>query len=77
MDLNKIALEVVEKIANMKNGERQTISRLVGQKLSIEEMFKIYEIVTNEVSKRGITLDYSSHKDKFEGLPFNLDFIKR
>ena len=77
MDLNKIALEVVEKIANMKDGERETISRLVRQRLSTEEMFKICEIVTNEASKRGITLDYSSHKDKFEGLPFNLDFVKR
>jgi hypothetical protein len=38
------------------------------------DLFALYFELLRKAEKEGILLDMSSHEDKLEGLPFNLDF---
>lgn len=41
------------------------------------DLFDIHFALFDAAEKVGLTLDMSSHENKVEGLPFNLDFILR
>jgi len=41
------------------------------------DLFDIHFALFEAAEKAGLKLDMSSHEDKVEGLPFNLDFILR
>ena len=41
------------------------------------DLFDIHFALFETDEKVGLTLDMSSHENKVEGLPFNLDFILR
>jgi hypothetical protein len=45
--------------------------------LGTRELFQIHERAFRHAEDEGYVLDMSSHDSKVEGLPFNLDFVKR
>jgi len=77
LDLSSIVNEVVKKIINMEDGSVSTIEKIVEEDLTISELFKVQEMVIEELKKYNVELDYSEHNDKFEGLSFNLEFVKK
>lgn len=77
MNLANIINNVINEIINMKDGNSSTIRDLIKVNLTIPELFEVQEAVVKELKKHNIMLDYSKHDGKFEGLPFNLEFVKR
>jgi len=84
--MNKTIKEAIEAelkyIDQMNYGESSTTSRIMGilgfESLFMEDLFDIEDGVFSAVEKtRDYVLDKSSHENMLEGLPFNLDFVKK
>ena len=77
--LNEIVYNVIKKIIDLPDGSETTISELVNDKETfnnIELMFKITEMVHLVCEKININLDGSKYNGMYVGLPFNIPFVK-
>ncbi|MCF0128628.1 MAG: hypothetical protein HUJ70_08650 [Pseudobutyrivibrio sp.] len=80
-ELRIITERIMALIENHKDGDRVTMAELVketgaGTKdFDIEDMFEIQTAVFDAAKERGIKLDISEHEGKFEGMPFQLEFL--
>lgn len=86
MDKNKldgIIPILVERLKASPDGYDITTAQLLqvaGYRLDDFEFMDLFDIhfaLFEAAEKTGLTLDMSSHENKVEGLPFNLDFILR
>lgn len=83
--MKKIVKEAIEAelkyIDDMPYGDATTTARIMhmlGYNLGFEELMDVEFAVYDEVEKtRDYVMDKSSHYNKVEGLPFNLDFVKK
>lgn len=80
-DKEKIISEAAKLIANLPNKSNTTTGRAVGkvcpdmvEKIEFSEFFDIHNAIVETLEQQDIILDFSSHDDKVEGLPWNLDF---
>ena len=78
--MDKKVCEMIERIKQLPDGTATTTARLLLDlgypvKEWSEDMFKAHYELMEEAEKQGIDLDMSSHDGKFEGLPYNLDFV--
>lgn len=80
MDLKIIANTLIEKIKAMKEGDVSSIAILLHNEnieLENKDMFELYNIIEDKIKNEKFFLDYSHHNGLFEGLSFNMDFVKR
>lgn len=86
MDKNKleeIIPVLIERLKASPDGYDITTAQLLqvaGYRLDDFEFMDLFDIhfaLFEAAEKAGLTLDMSSHENKVEGLPFNLDFILR
>ena len=86
MDKNKlegIIPVLIERLKASSDGYDITTAQLLqvaGYRLDDFEFMDLFDIhfaLFEAAEKAGLTLDMSSHENKVEGLPFNLDFILR
>lgn len=81
--LNKIIPVLIEHLQNAPDGYDITSAQLLKvagfslDDFEFMDFFDIHFALFEAAEKAGLTLDMSSHEDKVEGLPFNLDFILR
>ena len=84
MDKNKlegIIPVLIERLNAAPDGYDITTAQLLqvaGYRLEDFEFMDLFDIhfaLFEAAEKAGMTLDMSSHENKVEGLPFNLDFI--
>lgn len=74
---------LIERLKASPNGYDITTAQLLqvaGYRLDDFEFMDLFDIhfaLFEAEEKAGLTLDMSSHENKVEGLPFNLDFILR
>lgn len=79
--IKEIVKEVIEYTDSMRIGDRTTTNRIVHklgyEKLDTYDLWDIENGLMEEViNSRDYVLDKSSHDNRVEGLPFNLDFVK-
>ena len=86
MDKNKLEGVIpvlIERLKASPDGYDITTAQLLqvaGYRLDDFEFMDLFDIhfaLFEAAEKAGLTLDMSSHENKVEGLPFNLDFILR
>lgn len=81
--LNKIIPVLIEHLQNAPDGYNITSAQLLKatgfslDDFEFMDLFDIHFALFEAAEKAGLTLDTSSHENKVEGLPFNLDFILR
>ena len=82
-DLRHIAEYLVEDLRECDDGTTITSWQLLKtagydmEEFDQWDLFEIHDALFRTAKANRITLDMSAHKDKVEGLPYNLDFIVR
>ena len=70
------AVETIEGYADGTSDCTARILRSIDPKIDEEDLFFCHNKIEKEIKKRGkVTLDYSAHYGKEEGMPYNLDFV--
>ena len=80
-DLRHIAESMIEDLRECEDGTVTTTGRLAHscgyEDMEFSDLFDLHAALFRAARANHITLDMSEHKDKVEGLPFNLTFIVR
>ena len=78
-DLRHIAEGMIEELRECEDGTVTTTGRLARafgyEDMETFDLFDLHDALFRAARANHITLDMSEHKDKVEGLPFNLTFI--
>ncbi|MCF0186596.1 MAG: hypothetical protein HUJ98_08950 [Bacteroidaceae bacterium] len=80
-EIRIITERIMALIENCEDGDSATMAELVRETgagandFDIEDMFEIQTAVFDAAKERGINLDMSEHEGKFEGMPFQLEFV--
>lgn len=68
--------EIIKKIIDLPEGTETSITKLLNNpQFTSKQLFDIYNSVIEVCKKINITLDFSQHEGKVEGLPYNLSFF--
>lgn len=68
--------EIIKKIIDLPKGTETSITKLLNNpQFTSKQLFDIYNSVIEVCKKINITLDFSQHEGKVEGLPYNLSFF--
>ena len=80
-DIREIAEYLVEDLRECEDGTVTTTGRLARASgyddMETFDLFDLHDALFKAARANHITLDMSEHKDKVEGLPFNLTFVVR
>ena len=77
-ELRNIAEEIVEDLRECEDGTVTSTAELAGKhRYDDIDLFELHHALLNAAKASRITLDYSDHNDREEGLPFNLPYTVR
>ena len=75
--LNEKVYKIVNKIIKLEDGEKSSITELLGDsELTQNQLFDLYLCVNKVCKKIGIILDFSSENAKTDGLLYEMLFKK-
>ncbi len=72
---NERIRRAVKALEGMPDGAETTTWELAGADIPPEDMFPLHFSIIKEVSREGMTFDFSKYEDIVVGMPYELPFI--